>query len=925
MKHIILLAFVSACSFSVSAQHALVSGYIQNSDNNLGIADIDVLLPELKILQVTDATGRFSFSQVPYGTYKMVVNLSSLQKDTVLINVNSSNVELGVFKFDIKYDLGISKNNQLATISLDDNVLENDEDGSGNQNVSGILTASRDPYLNAASFTFGAMRYQIRGYKREQLEVYMNGLLMNDAESDAAFFSQWGGLNDAFRNQTITFGLNPSEVGFGGLIGTTQIEATAEDQRKQTRVSYAISNRTYRNRLMLTHSSGINKKGWAYSFAGSRRWGNEGYIPGTFYDGYGFYGAVSKKINASNSVHLTVFGSPTERGKAMPATQEAMDLAGSPYYNPNWGYINGEKKNARVGKNFQPTAILSFKHEPDVNTRWVSALGFQTGYNGRTSLDWYNAMDPRPDYYRNLPSFYLYDPKGADEVAAEDQRQYLLNHPEALQINWQRMYDANRMNVQTVNGVTGKRSVYLIGEDRDDINKYLFSSTYQKVVSNHSKLTMGINGVYQQMESYKKASDLLGGDYYVNLNQFAERTYIGNNSYNQNDLNNPDGIIYQGDKYGYYYKSNFFKSNIWIQNEFTYNRVDFFLAGKVGLENFQRNGIFKNGLFADDSEGKSAPFSFVTYGLKGGATYKINGRNYIYVNGSYATNAPSFDNTFISPRTRNKTVAQVQLEQASSIEAAYLLRSPMFNGRLSGFVSEFKNTTDIKRFYHEDYRTFVNYLMQGVNLRNLGAEFALSAKISPTLSVNGVAAWTQVFYTSRPTASVYLDNDTSTKVTTSTIYIKDYYANAGPQSAYTVGLNYRSPKYWYANINFNYFDRTYLDVNPSRLTSDAVEFVDRTSPQWDEIVGQKKLPSYYTVDIFAGTSIKLRKYLKSASNDMYLYLNVGVNNLLNNKDIITGGFEQLRFDYATKNVNRFPPKYFYGFGANYFVNLTFKF
>ncbi|HTO17105.1 MAG TPA: carboxypeptidase-like regulatory domain-containing protein [Edaphocola sp.] len=925
MKQIILLAFIASISIITHAQNALVSGYIQNEENNTGIPDIDVSLPDLKVLNVTDASGKFSFSQVPYGTYKMVVSISSMQKDTILINVKEPIVDLGIFKFTIQSGFSNLNYNQNATIALEDNSTDGDDDGISSQNVSGILTASRDPYLNAASFTFGSMRYQIRGYKRNQLEVYMNGLLMNDVKSNAAFFGQWGGLNDAFRNQTVTFGLNPSENGFGGLIGATQIEATAADQRQQTRVSYAISNRTYANRLMVTHSSGINKKGWAYSFAGSKRWANEGYIPGTFYDGYGFYGAISKIFNRVNSLHLTVFGSPTERGKAMPATQEAMDIVGSHFYNPNWGYINGEKKNARVNKSFQPTAILNFKQEPDVNTRWNTAIGFQTGYNANTSLDWYNAMDPRPDYYRNLPSFYLYDPKGANEVAAEDQRQFLLKHPEAMQVNWQRLYDANRMNVQTVNGVTGKRSVYLIGEDREDINKYFFSSTYQKVLGNHTKMSVGVNGAYQQMESYKKAADLLGGDYYVNLNQFAERTYVGNNSYNQNDLNNPDGIIYQGDKYGYYYKSNYFKSRLWAQGEFTYNRVDFFLAGRLGVENFRREGIFKNGLFAEDSEGKSTPFSFLTYGIKGGATYKLNGRNYFYVNAAYETNAPSFDNTFVSPRTRNKTVGQTQLEQISSIEAAYLLRSPIINGRLSGFVTEFKNNTDIKRFYHEDYRTFVNYVMQGVDLRNLGAEFAIKAKLSPSVSVNAVATWMQVFYISRPTASIYMDNDTSTKVTKNTIYMKNFYANAGPQSAYTVGLNYSSPKYWYANINVNYFDRTYLDINPSRLTSDAVEFVDRNSEQWTEIVGQQRLPSYFTVDIFGGTSIKLKKYLKGATNDMYLYLNIGVNNLLNNKDIITGGFEQLRFDYATKNVGRFPPKYFYAFGANYFVNLTFKF
>jgi hypothetical protein len=58
---------------------------------------------------------------------------------------------------------------------------------------------------------------------------------------------------------------------------------------------------------------------------------------------------------------------------------------------------------------------------------------------------------------------------------------------------------------------------------------------------------------------------------------------------------------------------------------------------------------------------------------------------------------------------------------------------------------------------------------------------------------------------------------------------------------------------------------------------------------------------------------------------MFLALNAGVNNILNNKSIITGGFEQLRFDVENKDVNKFPPRLFYAFGLNYFLSATIRF
>ena len=108
------------------------------------------------------------------------------------------------------------------------------------------------------------------------------------------------------------------------------------------------SNRSYDHRLMAAWSSGFDKKGWAASFCLSTRLGNEGYVEGTFYEGYAAFVGVEKKFNLRHRLAMTAFGSPTRRGKMMPTTQEAYDLAGSNFYNPNWGWQNGEKRNSEL-------------------------------------------------------------------------------------------------------------------------------------------------------------------------------------------------------------------------------------------------------------------------------------------------------------------------------------------------------------------------------------------------------------------------------------------------------------------------------------------------------------------------------------------------------------------------------------------------
>jgi hypothetical protein len=924
MKHSFITGLLLLCSFGLFAQQeALIKGKIISSATQTGIAEVKVIIPELKLEATTDGDGQFVFSKVKYGNYHLIASINFIHSDTITVNVNADVIDVQSIPVTIDEAATSMESGQLPTIALEESAISTTDDGVSDQSISGALTASRDPFLAAAAFTFGPMRYQVRGYNRDQMEVYMNGIPMNDIESGSASYSQWGGLNDVFHNRSVTLGLDPADDGFGGLMGTSSMDATAAAQRKETRVSYSSANRTYSNRIMVTHNTGLMHNGWAFSVSASKRWSGDGYIPGTSYNGYSYYLGISKQLNKKSSLHLITFGAPTSRGKSSATTVEAMDIAGDHYYNPNWGYQDGKMRNSKMNNTFQPTSILSYQYKPNNKTFLNVAFAFQTGYNANTGLDWYNSPDPRPDYYKNLPSYFLNNPAGPDYVQAAATKAYLEADPNRMQINWNNLYQNNMMDVQTTNGVTGKRSLVILGEDRENVNRYTLSSNLQKNISEHITLRTGVTGVMQMTESFKKIDDLLGGDYFVNLNQFAEQTYIGNTQFNQNNLNDPNAIVKVGDKYNYDYNSRFYHAYWWGQSTFTYNKVDFFLAGKVGTEGFQRDGLYKDGLFPNDSYGKSSNYNFLTYGAKGGMTYKIDGRNYLYANLGLSTSAPSFDNTFFSPRTRNSAIDDPTTQMQKTAEVGYLLHSPRFTGRLSGFVTDITGTTDIKRFYDEDYLTFVNYVMHNVNVRHAGAELAIQAKITPSLMATAVATWTQVFYTNEPDVSIYRDDDTSSKVATSKVYIKNYYVSAGPQSAYTFGLNYKSPKYWYVNVNLNYLDRNYIEVNPSRRTTEAVELLSAGATK-TAILAQEQLPASFTTDVFAGISFKLNKYIHKASNNSFIYVNAGINNIFNNQTI-NGGFEQLRFDYSTQDANKYPNKYYYGYGINYFVNISYKF
>jgi len=230
----------------------------------------------------------------------------------------------------------------------------------------------------------------------------------------------------------------------------------------------------------------------------------------------------------------------------------------------------------------------------------------------------------------------------------------------------------------------------------------------------------------------------------------------------------------------------------------------------------------------------------------------------------------------------------------------------------------------VMTFFHDDYRNFVNYALSNIDRVHYGAELGFEARVSSTVSVNGAAAIGRYYFDSRQQAIITLDNR-ATLLGTETIYSENYRVPTTPQEAYSLGVSYRSPKFWFVTLTANYFSQMWLDFNPIRRTENAVEGLDVKDPMREDILRQTQWGGQYTVDIFGGYSWKLPKDFSIQNKSTFLVFNVGVNNLLNNQNIITGGFEQLRFDFNDRNINKFPPRLFYAFGANYFASVTLRF
>ena len=808
------------------------------------------------------------------------------------------------------------------SISLSDDELN--DDTSASDNISGLLNSSMDVFYRTAAYEFSSSFFKVRGLDSDNAIVHINGIKMNKLYNGRPQWSNWGGLNDVLRNQELSNGSIPLKYNFGGILGSNNINIRASEYGEGGRITYSSSNRSYSNRLMATYNSGMLEKGWAYSLSIGRRWGNEGYQDASFYDSNSAFLSVQKIFNNKHSLNLAAIYAPNRRGKVSPNTQEVYDLKGIKY-NEYWGYQDGEKRNSRVKRVVEPIILLNHDWTIDENSSLETSFGYQFGEMGNSRLDYAGGANPSPAYYQDLPSYFLADTNGPDYEGAYIAQENFVNNG---QINWNRIYDANLTNNQS-----NLNAAYVLYEDRVDDTQLTVNSAYNREINENIKITTSVNYRNLVSDNFAEITDMLGGYSYSNIDSFDNLDY---------NLLSPNSVVSHGDKFKYHYEMNAEELSLFSMINFTFNKLEFYLAGDITNTTYQRDGIFENEANAGNSSGLGEEIKFDGYGFKAGITYKFSGKHILDFNSAYLQKAPSIRNTFTNSRVNHNVVGSdvnglinnspITEEKIMSFDANYIFRTPIFTGRLTGFYSQVKDANEISFYYADglvgfaDDSEFIQEILQGIDKKYLGVEFGVEAQIIPTVKLKGAASIGQYTYDNNPYLYLGADNNT---VAVGPSNLENYKIAGGPQKAYSVGFEYRDPDYWFIGVTSNFFTNTYLDVSPLTrtqnfyLAQDGLPFNDYDINTARDLLKQEKFDDYMVVNMIGGKSWKI--------DDYYVGFFASINNILDQK-YRTGGFEQGRnanYQQLLQDNNKpkrvFGPKYWYGRGTNYFLNLYFRF
>lgn len=926
MRFKLFLSLLLTAVLSTTAQTAVVTGSVIDADTGSPVSGAVVTIQGQGISVTTGPAGDFRISNARPGEAVISIVAPGYEGGASQARLyNGQSIDTGAMRLFPEFADNEYVTENSEELLFDESMME---DEAGNSQAVGALTGSNDDiYFRFSRYGFSPLYSNYRGYNSVWSETYINSLPMNDLMRGGFSFQQLAGMTSrAFRNSTATVGISPAAYGFGNIGGSQNFNTITESYAPGFNGTLSYTNSNYKYRAMATYSTGMNAQGLALTASAVFRYADEGVVPGTFYTAGGFFLSGEKQFNKHHSLTATFWMNPRQYANGKATVQEAIDLSGDHLYNPTWGWQDGKKRSDNIRENFDPTLMFNYIYKNEkttVNTgaavRWV--------HYARTRLSYYNGNDTRPDYYRNLPSYWTMFGNDNPEMAAY-YTDLWENDENFRQLKWDSFYQANYLNNvenRSLPEAQKKGSTYIQQMEHSNQVNFIIGSTINHRLNDKVSLQGGVNFNYTKTNDYATVRDLLGGEFWTDVDGFAEREINNPNASAdivQNNLNDPNRRAKEGDRIGWDYSIYALKAQAWLQNMINTAKWDINYGLELSYEQFYRQGFMRNGRAPENSFGKSATNRFNDAMIKAGATYKLNGRNYFTLQAQYGTVAPVINDVYISPRIKDTTVGDVESTRVFSADFRYTWNYRRFRGAVTAYFTDMQDAVERYGFWDESLNAFCNFALSGVHRQYQGIELGMAYQITSSLRATFAGNIARYRYANNPMGTRSLENGLSPDVTRQ-FFLKNYICTSTPQTALNIGLAWNAPKNWYFN-----FDASWLADYYVRLAYPRHQIIDglasyagteqKLAELVDEFTAQEKLKNQWVLNASIGKSIYLNRKVS-------LNFNVSVSNLLNNRNLITQATEQFRIDTKTYNPQAFPTKYMYAQGIKVFVNAGIRF
>lgn len=905
MRSTLLIAFVFLTSISFAQKTSNITGIVKDKTTGEPVVGAKVILSETFKVK-SDADGKYSFSDVPYGSYELEITLlmfdtlirkMDVNKPTITIDFALSTVQQ-IDEMKVVGNLAQDRKTPVAVTTLGKKEIDEEL---GSQDLPMVLNSKPGVMATQQGGGDGDSRITIRGFDQRNVGVMIDGIPVNDMENGAVYWSNWFGLDAITQQIQLQRGLGATKLAMPSVGGTMNILTQSTAGKREIKVQQEIGSGMFL-RTSLSYKSGTLKNGWGILFSGSYKQGN-GWVDGLSTQG-GFYYLKVQKKTGNHVTSLSAFGAPQRHGQRSfnqrvsywdkdYAASLGSDTTGAKdwgrKHNQHFGYItdeNGERKLKNERENFYHKPQLTLKDFWKINEKlsWSNMAYMSIGRGGGSRLQNSGAI--------------IYDSLGqVDWDAIQFSNQFKTFAGTVIGSTADATYDPTQLKSSQVQTASINNHMWIGGISQID---YKLGKNWD--------IAAGLDYRHYKGTHYTELVDLIGGDYWVNnanQNDANVMKRVGDKVGWQPYHNHRDGFVQWAGGFG---QAEYSKGR-WT----AFGNVSVVTNGYKGVDYFEKKELHDGDTViyvgANDTinyNGKtyttdSPELEFNNTGwkwlvgatVKGGVNFNITEKSNFFLNVGYLDRTPQYSN--VIDNNTNTFFVEILNEKIYAFELGYGFRSKKLTINTNGYYTVWKNKPfpfGVSVPDPNDPTTFVQANVNGMDALHMGVELDVAYNLFKNVSIEGMASVGDWTWQSSETIDVVGQKFT--------FDAKGVHVGDAAQSTYAGSIRWAIIKGMYLKAKYTYFDRYYSNFDPFSLTG-----ANGGRESW-------KIPSYGMLSLHGGYSFKFEKSALHIRGNVFNVLNtLYISDARNNQNGST-------YDVNSAGV-------FVGQGTTFNVSLGFEF
>lgn len=701
----------------------------------------------------------------------------------------------------------------------------------GSRDIPLILNTTPSVYASADSGGAGDSRVNVRGFDQRNNSILINGVPTNDIENGWLYWSNWDGLGEVVSTIQVQRGLSNVTLPTPSVGGTMNIITDPASNKRGGSFKTEVGNDGF-IKFSTVLNTGLLEDKFALTLGLVGKTG-DGYVRGTWTEGYGYYIGASLEVNEKNRLEIFAIGAPQTHGQRTFASNIAAydeayarslgysdaDIAAAigpgPVdsgndYNPNYAPVSpsytGQQYYWGSTHSRHDAGFINerenFFNKPQINLNWYATISDQLKL---TSVFYYTGG-------YGGGSGTLYNTTGI--YGFQSSSRSFARHPNSNSLygsnyDWDGTIAANA-GTTTVRDNLTKPAGQSIGILRNSVNDQkqfgvVSKATYE--VDDSLTWTAGVDWRTAEIHHYREIRDLLGGSYYIPApGQFSEFDPQGATRPlglgDRVDYNNTNTV----DWLGLFLQAQYEQGPITAFGIYGYSVVDY-----SHVDHFRRAAVGggEHTLNSDSIDGHQ---------IKGGVQYAVNDQLRVFANAGWVSKVPIFDGV-INDQI-GVFVPNSQNEEFVSGEVGLRYESPgrTFNVSATYYHTKWENRT--LSFTDTRPRPDEQYYLYGSNATYSGLEIESAWQPNRMLRFDFAASFGDWVYDNDVQGEVY-DAEAAALLRSGTVYIKGLKVGDAPQSqiAYAVtvyptrGLSVKLQGRWYDRYWADYDAGSRFDPN----------------------------------------------------------------------------------------------------------------